>query len=95
MDNFKSIDLFDPGVIREIIGVKVILIDPAEETVQQIKKILFTKNLLFNGQKELIYKLFTLGDPTKFKTIAEQLIKRKTAFINRVNSNFIIEKEFL
>ncbi len=73
----------------------VILIDHAEEAVQQVKKILFTGNLLYNGQKEPIYRFFTSGNPTKFKTIAEKLIKRKIAFINKVNSNFIIEKESL
>lgn len=78
-------------VIREVIGSKVILIDPAEETVQQAKKILYEKNSLYNGQKKPVYKFFTSGDPAKFKTIAEQLIKRKISFVNKFN----LEKESL
>jgi len=78
-------------VIREVIGAKVILIDPAEETVQQAKKLLFAKNLLYNGKKEAVYKFFTSGDPAKFKTIAEQLIRRKISFVNKLN----LEKESL
>jgi len=74
-----------------VIGVKVILIDPAEETVQQAKKLLFAKNLLYNGRKKPIYKFFTSGDPEKFKAIAEQLIKRKIFFVNKFN----LEKESL
>jgi len=78
-------------VIREVIGSKVILIDPAEETVQEAKKILYEKNSLYNGQKKPIYRFFTSGDPAKFKTIAEQLIKRKISFVNKFN----LEKESL
>ena len=72
-------------VIREVIGKNVILIDPAEETVQWAKKILYEKNLLYDGQKKPIYKFFTSGNPTKFKTIAEQLIKGKISFVNKYN----------
>jgi len=85
---------FLKGVIRDVIGAKVILIDPAEETVQEVKKILFAKNQLSNTQKEPIYKYFTSGDPTKFKTIAEKLVKKKISFVNKIDLNFIIRKEF-
>ncbi|MBA7574666.1 Glutamate racemase [subsurface metagenome] len=82
---------FLKGVIRDIIEAKIILIDPAEETVQQTKKILFAKNLLYNDRKKVIYRFFTSGNPAKFKTTAEQLIKRKISFVNKFN----LEKESL
>jgi len=71
-------------VIRKVMGTKVILVDPAEKTVQQVKKILSAKNLLYNGQKKPNYKFFTSGDPQKFKIIAEQLIKSKISFVEKV-----------
>jgi len=76
---------FLKGIIREVIGPKVILIDPAEETAQQAKKVLYEKKLLYNGHKKPVYKYFTSGNPTKFKTIAEQLIKRKISCVNKYN----------
>jgi glutamate racemase len=62
-----------------------------QKAVQQAKKLLFAKNLLYNGKKEAVYKFFTSGDPAKFKTIAEQLIRRKISFVNKFN----LEKESL
>jgi glutamate racemase len=75
---------FLKDVIRKVVRYKVTLIDPAEEAIYQAKRVLSTENLLYNGQKEAVYRFFTSGDPKKFKTIAEKLIGRKILFLDKL-----------
>ena len=67
--------------IRKSMGPKVSLINPAKETVSQIKKILIIRGLLNLRNWQPSHSFFTSGDINKFKIVGEKLLEQK---INKV-----------
>jgi len=67
---------FLQNFIRNSLGPRVILIDPAEEVVAQIKKILDDKDLLNFDNYKAHHSFYTSGDVVKFKFIAQKLLKK-------------------
>lgn len=62
-------------VIQEVMGFQVALINPAYNTVLEIKNILENKNLLNNLQHQRRENYYTTGNPKKVDKIAHLIMK--------------------
>lgn len=67
--------------IQKIIGSKVAIVDSGGAVARRTKQVLFNENLLSNKKFKDIF--YTTGDPNRFKKIAETLLKKRLANIEK------------
>ncbi len=71
--------------IGEIVGENVILVNPAKETSQDLKKILEDKNITNNVVNEPSYKYYVSDIPEKFVSIAQDFLKKEITSIEKID----------
>lgn len=62
--------------IGEIVGENVKLVNPAKETVKDLKEIL-EKNNLINNDENSIYEYYVSDIPEKFEVLAQEFLKKE------------------
>ncbi len=73
------------GIISEIMGPDVVLVDPAGEVVLDAKAELKKKDLLSDKTKGAAYNYFVSGSVTTFKELATKLLGRSVSSVHKVN----------
>lgn len=74
-------------VIREILGEKIALVDPAQAMVDELKEVLSQlepKNQTGKAPGEVQHRFFVSGDPTLFEQVGNTLLPGKIHDVNRV-----------
>lgn len=72
------------NTIQKTVGKSIKLIDPGEETAEEVKSTLFSKNLL-NKQKKVGYHKFYVTDfPVNFKEISERFLGKKIKEVKKI-----------
>ncbi|MBO8159844.1 glutamate racemase [Thermosyntropha sp.] len=72
-------------VIREFIGDKIILVDPAWETVEEMKDILKGQDLLSDSGILPEHKFYVSGDDSSFYEVGKRLIGDVIDRVERIN----------
>lgn len=72
-------------IIQKIVGPKVTLIDPAEGTVLEAKKILQKKQLLTTAAHEANYEFLVTGPKSSFKDLAGKLMGKSIKNVKEIN----------
>lgn len=70
--------------IAEVMGEKVTLVDPAIETVEDLKKILNENNILNLKNSEVKSEFYVSGDAQKFKEKAQEFMAIKIDEVNKI-----------
>jgi len=70
--------------IKEALGSNVILIDPSQETVLEVKKILIQSDSLNLNKRIPVYEFFTTGNKSNFKNIAEKLLGKESLKVEHI-----------
>ena len=75
---------FLDNFIKETLGSNIRLIDPSQETVLEVKKILIQSDNLNLNKRIPIYKFFTSGNKCNFKNIAEKLLGKELLKVEHI-----------
>lgn len=70
--------------IKEVVGSKVILVNPAEETAKETKSILQEKNLM-NTHEKAFYEYYVSDDPEHFIEMGSVFLKREIEEAQKIN----------
>jgi len=70
--------------IKETLGSDVRLIDPSQETVLEVKKILRQAESLNLDKQMPVYEFFTTGNKSNFKNIAEKLLGKELLKVEHI-----------
>jgi len=73
------------GIIQEIVGPSVILVDPSAEAVLDAKALLKKKDLTSSGSKPATITYMVSGSVTQFKELASKLMGRTVTDVHKVN----------
>jgi len=73
------------GVIKEVMGDDVVLIDSAEKTAEEVKKFLSENDLLRNPGRSTSHKFFVSDQPEKFKKIGERFLGKRIRKVNLID----------
>ena len=71
--------------IGEIVGEDVVLVNPAKETSEDLKKILESNNIIKSSQTNTTYEYYVSDIPEKFVAIAEEFLNKKIEDIKRID----------
>lgn len=72
-------------IITRVMGVNVKLVDSAEETAVEVRRVLNEKNLLRKGGGETVkHKYFVSDDPEKFVSLGRNFIEKEIRNIEKV-----------
>jgi glutamate racemase len=72
-------------VIAKIMGKEVKLIDSAEETAREVKKILMEERLLKKPNKASFRRFYVSDIPDRFVEVGERFLKDKITEVERVD----------
>jgi glutamate racemase len=72
-------------VISKIMGKGVRLIDSAEETAMEVKKVLAQKELIKRTNRRPFRKFFVSDTPDRFVEVGERFLKDKITEVERIN----------
>jgi glutamate racemase len=73
-------------LIKEYVGSAVTLVDPAYETIEELKMI-FTRENLFNNKERLVNEFFVSGNDESFFTVGNKLLENTIKKVQRVDLN--------
>lgn len=76
---------FLSSVIKDFVGDDVVLVDPAWETVAEVKGILHAKNLVQDGSLPPSYRFYVSGDDKSFYEVGRRLIGKVIDKVERIN----------
>ncbi|WP_073091044.1 glutamate racemase [Thermosyntropha lipolytica] len=76
---------FLSGVIKDLVGDDVILVDPAWETVAEVKGILQAKNLIQDKLASPWHQFYVSGDNCSFFKVGRRLIGEVIDKVERIN----------
>ena len=74
-------------VISKVMGVKVTLIDSAEETALEVKRTLEEKKMINISHSEPQYKFYVSDFPEKFVQISERFLGEKVREVKKIDIN--------
>ncbi|MBN2103089.1 glutamate racemase [bacterium] len=77
------------GVIQQVMGSDVILIDSAEETVRSVKQVLQKKQMNNPGQRKPIHRFFVSDIPDQFQEIGERFLGCTLSPVEQVDMEVI------
>ncbi|MDD5730826.1 MAG: glutamate racemase [Candidatus Omnitrophica bacterium] len=72
-------------VIQKEMGSQVTLIDSAKQVAIEVKKILSSEGLLYNGRKKATHKFFVSDNPEWFSGLAQRFLGRPIKNVKKVN----------
>ena len=72
------------GILSQVMGVKVNLIDSAIETAREIKAVLQDLSLLNSSGDGMIREFYVTDSPEKFRTVGERFLGEKIHHINKI-----------
>lgn len=75
---------FLKGLIAEILGEDVSIIDPAEQVARDLRMLLSDRGLLGENPPGRLARFFVSGDPVSFREIASRLLGRSIEHIKKV-----------
>jgi len=75
------------NVIMKVIGRDIILIDSAEETALEVKKVLQERDLITFSKSEPSHKFFVSDFPEKFVQIGERFLGERIVRVKKIDIN--------
>jgi glutamate racemase len=73
------------GIIREITGDGVCLVNSAKETAKEVKKVLEEKGLIAHKQKHGSYHFYVTDNAERFIRVGERFLGRKLGPVKEIN----------
>lgn len=73
------------GVIKEIAGKGIVLIDSAKQVARYVKEVVCRENLLSRSKKKAGYRFYVNDEPKKFAVSGERFLGRKIRFVKKVS----------
>ena len=73
------------GIIREITGDRVCLVNSAKETAKEVKKALGEKGLVTHKQKNGSYTFYVTDNAERFIHVGERFLGRKLGSVKEIS----------